>query len=169
MNWHTHCVNYRQLYLVNQLLWNKGLQGSSVITSPLWTGSYENTVKPPLNSPPPGTCEWLLNGGWPLNMGLSYISIIISRNITLLRNKWAMGEALLVHKHSSTPISNSIFFHQILQLKPNQKYQALDSHFTEMTTVWELSLGWPKGGRARLTLGRTRKVSHTPTLVRGAT
>ena len=110
MNWHTHCVNYRQLYLVNQLLWNKGLQGSSVITSPLWIGSYENTVKPPLNSPPPGTCKWLLSGGWPLNMGLSYISIIISRNITLLRNKWAMGEALLVHKRSSTPISNSISF-----------------------------------------------------------
>ena len=119
MNWQTHCVNYRKLYLVNSLLWSKGLQGSSVITSPLWTGSHENTVEPPLNSHPRGTCEWLLNGGWPLNRGLSKINIIISRNITLLRNKRTTGEALLVHKRSSAPISNSIFFHQILEMKPN--------------------------------------------------
>ena len=37
-----------------------------------------------------------------------------------------MGAALLVHNRSSASISDCIFLHNILEMKPNKVYQALD-------------------------------------------
>ena len=41
-----------------------------------------NMVKPPSSGHPRGTGKRSLNGGWPLNRGLSWISINLSRKIT---------------------------------------------------------------------------------------
>ena len=75
------------------------------------------------------------------------MSIIFNRNITLFWNKHATtGAALLVHNRSSPFISDCIFLHHILKMKPNKVYQVLGGCLIEVTTMEELSLGRQKGG-----------------------
>ena len=56
-----------------------------------------------------------------------------------------MGAALLIHNRSSASISDCIFFHNILEMKPNKAYEALDGRLIESTTTEKLLLGRPKG------------------------
>ena len=54
------------------------------------------------------TSKLPLHGGWPLNRGLSWISIILSSKTTLFWNMRARGEALLIHNRSQLP-SQTVF------------------------------------------------------------
>ena len=56
-----------------------------------------------------------------------------------------MGAALLIHNQSSASISDCIFLHKILEMKPNKVYQALDGRLIESKTTEKLMLGRPKG------------------------
>ena len=52
-----------------------------------------------------------------------------------------MGAALLVHNRSSASILDCIFLHNILEMKPNKVYQALDGCLIESKTTGKLLLG----------------------------
>ena len=54
------------------------------------------------------TSKLPLHGGWSLNRGLSWISIILSSKTTLFWNMRARGEALLIHNRSQLP-SQTVF------------------------------------------------------------
>ena len=57
---------------------------------------------------------------------------------------------MLVRNGSSPSILDCIFVQHILEIKPNQVHQAFDGGLIEITTMGELLLGWPKGGRGSL-------------------
>ena len=56
-----------------------------------------------------------------------------------------MRAALLIHNRSSASISDCIFLHNILEMKPNKVYQALDGRLIESKTTEKLLLRKPKG------------------------
>ena len=55
---------------------------------------------------------------------------------------------MLVPNRSSPSISDCIFLQRVLEIKSN--YQALDGRLIEVTTIGELWLRWPNGGRGWL-------------------
>ena len=61
-----------------------------------------------------------------------------------------MGALLLVHNRSSPSILDYIFLQRIIEMKPNYAHQELDGRLIEVTTMGELLLRRPKGGRGRL-------------------
>ena len=71
---------------------------------------------------------------------------IFSRNITLFWNKRPVGKAVLVYNRASPSISDCIFLHHILKLKPNCCVSSTWWPLNRGDNYGEFSLGWPKGG-----------------------
>ena len=107
------CVKYLNIIAISKHWWQKFRRQQLIPphkrlfrNQDLRLGSQNvSTVEPPLSGHSWGTSQWPLNGGWPLNRGLSEMSIIFSRNITLIWNKRATRETLLVHNKLSPSIS----------------------------------------------------------------